>query len=72
MLWAFCRHWMWSVLQDSLHDEGYVHAKMDSSTAHDWIRQAIHGKELNDNKAGQLAVLYLIGKGKSLKKGHWL
>ena len=25
-LWAFCRHWMWSVLRDFLRDEGCIRA----------------------------------------------
>ena len=71
VLWAFCRNWMWSILQDFLRDKGYICAAISSSTARERIRQDIHRKGWDDNKAGQLAVLYLIGKGKSLKKGHW-
>ena len=72
VLWAFCRNWMWSILQDFLKDEGYICAAISSSTPRERIRQEIHNKGWDDNKAGQLAVLYLIGKGKSLKKGQWL
>ena len=45
---------------------------MTESAAISAIKQAIMDRGWEHNKAGKLAVLYLIGKGKSLKMGQWL
>ena len=72
ILWAFRRHWVWGILEDFLHTEGYTQAHMTRRAAISTIKQAIMDRGWEHNKAGKLAVLYLIGKGKSVKMGQWL
>ena len=72
ILLAFCRHWVWVVLQQLLDHEGYTDARITENTAVATIKQAIAHRGWEHNKAGKLAILYLIGKGKSIQKGQWL
>ena len=65
VVWGFCRAWAWDELQSFMGQQGY----QKETTSPDSIFQAIensakhHAWPLN-NKA-RLALLYLIGKGKS-------
>ena len=72
VMWGFCRHWVWGVLQKFLADEGYTPAPGDPSSTVSAIRSDIMRRGWEMNEAGQLAILYLIGKAKSLTKGTWL
>ena len=72
ILWAFWRHWVWGVLEEFVHTEGYTQAHMTESAAIATIKQAITDRGWEHNKARKLAMLYLIGKGESLQKGQWL
>ena len=72
VMWAFCRHWVWGVLKSFLRAEGYTHAGHTEEAARQAVKQAISDRGWEHNKPGKLAMMYLIGKGKSLKKQQWL
>ena len=72
VLWAFCKHWIWQVLENSITLEGYHREDMTEAQARNAIREAIKSNSWPHNPAVKLAILYLIGKGKSLRKGRWL
>ena len=46
--------------------------RITETTAVDTIKQVIAHRGWEHTKAGKLAILYLIGKGKSIQKGEWL
>ena len=69
---AFCRHWVWGVLQSFLHNEGYTHAVLTEEAARQAVIQANSDRGWEHNKAGKLAILYLMGKGESLRKQQWI
>ena len=65
-MWAFCRHWVRG--ECFLKDEGYPEAIMPPAVATQSIRRDILHQGWEQKFVGQLAVLYLAGKAKSLTK----
>ena len=67
VLSAFCRHWVWGVLESFLQVKGYVELPLTPRAATEAIRNDLlcRGWEA----ARQLAILYLISKAKSISKG---
>ena len=72
VMWAFCKHWVWSVLDEFLTAEGYVSSSLSVPQALAYIRSEIKKLRWSADSSRQLPLSYLLGKYKSLRKGHWL
>ena len=72
VLWAFCRHWVWGVIQQFLKSEGYTPSPKTLPQAMAFVSAELDARGWDRNTAGQLPLLYLLGKFKSLAKGKWL
>ena len=68
MLWGFCEHWMWSVLEEFLRKEKYVPCSQSQQEISDAVKKLVQGNDWTVNPQGRMALLYLIGKAKSLVK----
>ena len=71
-MWTFCRHWVWGVLESFLQEEGYEESPLSPSRAAASIHHDLLHCGWESSVARQLAILYLIGKAKSIAKGSWL
>ena len=71
-MWTFCRHWVWGVSESFLQEEGYEESPLSPSTAAASIHHDLLHCRWESSAANQLAILYLIGKAKSIAKGSWL
>ena len=72
VLWAFCRHWVWGIIQQFLKSEGYTPSPKTLPQAMAFVSAELDARGWDRNTAGQLPLLYLLGKFKSLAKGKWL
>ena len=72
VLWAFCRHWVWGIIQQFLKSEGYTPSPKTLPQAMAFVSAELDAGGWDRNTAGQLPLLYLLGKFKSLAKGKWL
>ena len=70
VMWGFCKHWLWGVVESFLKSEGYVSAPEGQHDVVKRIHNIIDKNGWDRDPAGRLAYLYLIGKAKS--KNRWL
>ena len=71
-MWALCKHWVWSVLDESLTAEGYVASSLSVPQALSYMSSENEKQGWSADSLGQLPLLYMLGKYKSLCKGQWL
>ena len=72
VMWAFYKHWVWSVLDEFLTAKGYVASSLSVPQALSCIPSEIEKRGWSADSSGQLPLLYLLGKYKSLRKRQWL
>ena len=72
VMWGFCKHWMWGVVESFLASEGYVSTPEGQHDVLKRIHNIIDKNGTDRDPAGRLAYLYLVGKAKSLLKNRWL
>ena len=72
VMWAFCKHRVCSVLDEFLMAEGYVASSLSAPQALSYIRSEIEKRGWSADSSGQLPLLYVLGKYKSLRKGQRL
>ena len=72
VMWGFCRQWMWDILEEFLIQEGYTRCNQSQQDITAQIRKIIQSNGWDNDQAGRIASLYLIGKAKSLIKQKWL
>ena len=66
-LWGFCRQWMWDQLQASLRKERYEANTAPAKRIVAGLRDLLTKKGWQATGDARIALLYLIGKGKSLR-----
>ena len=66
-LWGFCRRWMWEQLQEFLHKERYQRLSSSAKQILQGLNQLLTRKGWCASGDARVALLYLIGKGKSLR-----
>ena len=67
-MWAFCRKWLWEQTRSFLITENYTVHDEDRSNVLLGLRELASGSGWVCSERARLALLYLIGKGKSLSK----
>ena len=67
-MWAFCRKWLWEQTRSFLVAEKYAVHDDDRSSVLLGLRELALGSGWVCSERARLALLYLIGKGKSLHK----
>ena len=67
-MWAFCRKWLWEQTRSFLITENYTVQDEDRSHVLLGLRELASGSGWVCSDRARLALLYLIGKGKSLHK----
>ena len=72
VMWGFCKHWMWGVVESFLTSAGYVSMPEGQTNVMQRIHNIIDKNGRDKDLAGRLAYLYVIGKAKSLLKNRWL
>ena len=72
VMWGFCKHWMWSVLMEFLQKEKYVQCHESAASVQQRVSDLVMARDWQKNPMGKLALLYLIGRAKSLYKPDWL
>ena len=66
-LWGFCRQWMWAQLQAFLRAERYQPHSSPATRIVSGLHQLLTQKGWHATGDARVALLYLIGKGKSLR-----
>ena len=72
VMWGFCRQWMWDILEEFLIQEGYTKCNQSQQDITAQIQKIIQSNGWDNDQAGRIASVYLIGKAKSLVKQKWL
>ena len=65
-MWGFCRVWVWEQTQKFLHAERYSVTTRSRDSVLNGLPELVHSKGWVASHNARLAMLYLIGKGKSM------